>query len=133
MKIYSIHIYGIVAIILITISCSNQNYNRGKKLYETHCESCHQTDGNGLAKLYPTLNNADYWKENKLKIPCIIRYGIEDTIQVNGVSYSTQMNGIPELTEYEISNIINYIDYTWYENGRKLKIEEIKTALKNCK
>lgn len=117
----------------ILISCYNQKFEQGKKLYTTHCESCHQVNGEGLAKLYPPIKNSDYWKNNQNLIPCIIKNGLKDTITVNGAIYTTQMAGIPQLTAYEISNIINYINYTWYDNSDGIEFKEIKDALDQCK
>lgn len=115
------------------ISCGNQQFEQGKKLYQTHCESCHQTDGEGLAKLYPPLKNSDYWTDNQDQIPCIIRNGLKDTIIVNNDTYSTPMLGIPQLTDYEICNIMNYINQNWYDNQKKTQIKEVKNNLEKCK
>ena len=132
---FRLYLYiGIISLSCITfISCNNQKFRQGEFLYEKHCESCHQAGGEGLAKLYPPLKDSDYWTKNMNQIPCIIRNGIKDTIVVNGVQYSTQMAGIPSLTEYEISNIINYINYTWYDNDDGIKIKEVLKNLNNCK
>lgn len=118
--------------ILICTSCFTQKYKRGGELYKTHCAACHQDDGKGLAKLYPPLNGADYWVENQKKLPCIIKYGIKDTLVINGIKYDTPMQGISELTEYEISNIINYINHKWHPTIEPLNINEIKAHLNNC-
>jgi mono/diheme cytochrome c family protein len=114
-------------------SCGNQQFEQGKKLYQVHCESCHQTNGEGLAKLYPPLKDSDYWLDNQNKIPCIIRYGLKDTISVNQTTYSTHMLAIPQLTDYEICNIMNYINQDWYSKKEETLIKEVKNSLEKCK
>lgn len=114
------------------ISCGNQQFGQGEKLYQVHCESCHQTNGEGLGKLYPPLKGSDYWLKNQDNIPCIIRYGLKDTISVNQTTYSTHMLGIPQLTDYEICNIMNYINQNWYSDQEKIDIKAVKNNLKKC-
>jgi cytochrome c551 len=114
-------------------SCGNQQFGQGEKLYQVHCESCHQANGEGLAKLYPPLKESDYWLNNQENVPCIIRYGLKDTISVNQTIYSTHMLAIPQLTDYEICNIMNYINQDWYSNIEKIDIKEVKNSLKKCK
>lgn len=115
------------------ISCGNQKFEQGKKLYQTHCESCHQANGEGLAKLYPPLKDSDYWLNNQSKVPCIIRNGLKDTISVNQITYSTHMLAIPQLTDYEICNIMNYINQDWYNSEEKTDIKDVKNNLEKCK
>ena len=51
-------------------SCIDNKFNNatinlasGYQLYEKNCSNCHQTDGSGLAQLYPPLINADFIKK----------------------------------------------------------------------
>ncbi len=131
--IIRISIIIIGSIILFFLGCSSNKYEQGEKLYETHCASCHQMNGEGLGKLYPPLNQSDYWKNNINSVPCIIRNGLKDTISVNGKTYNTAMAGIPQLTEYEIANIVNFIQSKWYQNQEEITIKTINSNLKNCK
>ncbi len=125
-------IFSIVFIILIITSCNHQDYKQGEALFELHCVACHQKNGEGLAKLYPPVANSDFWKNNKEDLACIIRYGLKDTIVVNGQEYSMPMAALPNLTEYEITNIINYIDYQFYKKDTPTNITEIRKQLENC-
>jgi len=83
-----------ILLILFT-SCGNTTYPQGKILYENFCVSCHMPDGTGLKSLIPTLVKADYLLENPLKTACIIRYGIKDTIMVNGPHVGEKDNSMP--------------------------------------
>lgn len=118
---------------IILLGCTSQNYDQGKTLYDSQCASCHRSDGEGLAKLYPPIKGSDYWREHLEDVPCIIRNGISDTITVNGVTFTTPMQGIPDLTEYEIANIISYIQHEWYPEDSKMDISQVKKSLGNCK
>ena len=104
----------------------------GQKLYLQHCSNCHQSDGAGLAQLFPPLKNSDYLKENFEKALCSMKYGLEGEIVVNGVTYNQKMPGIATLTPLEIAEISTYIYNSW---GNKRGLIDVKTAeevLKNC-
>ncbi len=113
-------------------SCDQYPYQQGKILYTNFCENCHMADGSGLKALIPPLAGADYLSINGAAIPCIIRNGIKGEMAVNGTTYNTEMAGIERLTEFEITNIINYIHTSW---GNDLPIVEhlqVREWLKPC-
>ncbi len=123
----------ILGLPLILLCCTQEKYKHGAKLYKEYCSNCHQDNGNGLSKLYPPISNSDYWRNNQNKIPCIIKNGLSESIVVNGVSYDTPMQGFPNLTESDISNIINHINDKWYDNLPEKRINDIKANLDQCK
>jgi mono/diheme cytochrome c family protein len=122
---------GVVAI-LIAVSCDS-TYTQGQRLYETHCASCHMSDGKGLAALIPPLAQSDYLHSNRDKIACIIKYGLHDTIQVNGILYDIPMDGIATLNSIEINNICNYIFTNLGNKVPVVSIAETEQFLANCK
>lgn len=89
-------------------------------------------DGTGLKSLIPTLVKADYLLENPLKTACIIRYGLKDTITVNGNQYTQEMAAIPVLSDFEIANIMNYIHSSWGNNMPFVTLAQVKEALDSC-
>ncbi len=114
------------------ISCEGNPYKQGAILYENFCVNCHMEDGSGLEGLIPPLAGADYLKENNLQTACIIRKGISDTILVNGRQYTDPMAGIPQLSDFEINNIINYINHAWGNDYGYVKLEDVRQTLENC-
>ncbi len=124
-------IYVIGLLIFFIVSCSPSR-NQGAYLYERDCSSCHMPDGSGLGELYPPLAGSDYLKNNQEKLACIIKYGISDTLTVNGVKYDLPMEGIKKLNEVEIANIINYINSAWNNQIPEQKLEDISFQLKKC-
>ena len=115
-------------------SCKEKNpYIQGKIMYENFCENCHMEDGSGLVEVIPPLAGADYLKNNPNLLPCIIRNGMNGELQVNGKTYNTEMPGTPQLTEFEITNIINYINTAWGNNYPIVKHLDVRNSLENCK
>ena len=71
----------------------------GKQIYQQRCQHCHGQNGEGIGKLYPPLDSADYLVENKDKLACIIRLGQAGPIEVNGIQYNQVMPSNPDLLE----------------------------------
>ncbi len=118
---------------LLFTFCEASPYKQGEALYNYYCANCHMEDGSGLAGLIPPLAKADFIKNNPAMLPCIIRYGMEGEVVVNDTVYNQPMTGIPEITDFEITNIINYIYHTWGNSEHYVKFEEVKQSLDNCK
>lgn len=114
------------------IHCQNNVYVQGERLYERYCANCHGADGMGLKNLYPPLNQSDYYEENQDKIACIILNGLEDEIVVNGKNYMMPMAGFENLTDVDITNIINYVNTAWDNDLKETTIQEVKRNLESC-
>ena len=123
---------GLLTALFYLGSCDNP-YDQGKVLYEYHCSNCHLSNGEGIGALIPPLKNADYLEQNWDQLACIIKYGLEDTILVNGVEFNSPMAGIEELGPVEISNLINFINHEW-NNGTATFItaDGVKDRLESC-
>ena len=106
---------------------------KGKKLYTNHCAQCHQEEGEGIGKLYPPIKKSDYLQQNFEQLPCIIRYGMHEQIIVNGKVYDYKMFAVPELGDYEIAAICNYIAFTWQiGNGEIITKEKVTEFTNSC-
>jgi len=106
---------------------------QGKTLYETHCSSCHMEQGQGLAQLIPPISKSDWIANNADKLACIIRYGQQGAIVVNGISYNQPMPANPKLTDIELHNLINYIAQNFGNKTPKRSLEQVQRDLSNCK
>jgi mono/diheme cytochrome c family protein len=114
-------------------ACNTNIYKQGEWLYNTNCANCHMEDGTGLGTNIPPLAGADYLEAHRNQLACIIRYGIKDTIIVNGKIYHQAMAGHANLTETEITNVINYIHQAWDNELTPISLVEVTEQLKNCK
>jgi len=116
---------------LLLASCGTNNYRQGESLYKAQCANCHMDDGTGLAKLIPPLVNSNFLKENQDLIPCIIRHGLSGDITVNGTVYHQEMPG-QKYTEFQINNIINYINSAWGNDYPSVIITQTNDRLEKC-
>ena len=123
----------ITLIAILFVSCQQKNpYNHGRILYENFCANCHMEDGTGLKEVIPPLANADYLINYTDNLPCLIRKGFKGEMIVNGISYNTEMPGVPQLTEFEITNVINYINTAWGNDNPITKHAAVRQALSKC-
>jgi len=123
---------GFFTALVYLISCDNP-YDQGRVIYEYHCANCHLSDGSGIGALIPPLKNADYLQENWDQLSCIIKYGLADTILVNGVEFNNPMAAIDELGAVEISNLINYLNHEWnMGNAPFITADGVKEQLEAC-
>lgn len=122
----------LIILSLTFIFCSNSYFAQGERLYNTYCANCHGKDGNGLKNLYPPLNQSDYYKENSASVPCIILNGLEDEIEVNGKNFMMPMAGFSNLTDVDITNLINFINTSWDNDLPETSLVEVKKNLEAC-
>ena len=109
-----------------------QYYNQGSVLYTEYCSNCHQHNGTGLGRVYPPLNVSDYMDENFNEVICLIRFGKEGEIIVNGKDYNQSMRGIPVLTDLEIAQIATYIYNTWEHERGIVEVKDVTEILQAC-
>ncbi|MEZ4984424.1 MAG: cytochrome c [Saprospiraceae bacterium] len=128
----SYHPRFLISLCLFLMGCNETDFQQGKALYDIHCANCHMDDGTGLRGNIPPLAHADYLIQHTQQLPCIIRYGIQDTITVNGITYNTPMAGIPSLTDIQITNIINYIHHAWGNEMGIVSAPQVRQQLKDC-
>ena len=114
-------------------ACQPNPYREGQRLYEQHCANCHMANGEGLGALMPPLTDTAYLSANRERLPCILRYGLKDTIVINGKLYAEAMPGAATLSDIHIVNILNYIDASWGSGKATYQLEEVRRALDACR
>ncbi len=120
-------------VVILALACNDSNpYRQGGNLYRMHCESCHLANGQGLGQLIPPLAGSDYLVKHREEVACVIRYGMEGPVTVNDTLYNSVMAGIPELSDVQINNIINYINHAWGNDYGASNAREVSAQLKRC-
>lgn len=126
-----ISLAGLLSLALYS-GCNREPYPQGKILYENFCVNCHMDNGSGLEGLIPPVVGSDYVRDQVAGTACIIRHGREDPMEVNGRRYVQPMPGSPQLSDFEITNIINYIRHAWSNDYPYVTLEEVRQALEAC-
>lgn len=105
---------------------------KGKVVYQNNCASCHGEEGNGFRNLIPPLTDSAWLANHSDEFACIVAYGIDREITVNGSKYQQPMHGINTLNNVEIANVGNYIYSRWSDDNIKFTPKQIEKALLNC-
>ncbi|KGE15914.1 c-type cytochrome [Sphingobacterium deserti] len=104
----------------------------GQKLYQSHCQNCHGAKGEGLGALYPPLTDTTYQRENRRQLACIVKYGLDEPVEIHGKTYDGTMPGVPQLSNIEIAYILTYVTTTFGASTNSFTQEEVQADLKSC-
>jgi Cytochrome c, mono- and diheme variants len=97
---------------------------RGSEVYIAQCITCHMEQGEGIDDLYPPLAKSDYLMADKKRSIRQILFGVSGEMTVNGKTYNGEMPGF-DLTDQEVSDVLNYIRNTWGNKGEAVTPEEV--------
>jgi len=112
--------------------CFTERQNEGAKLYTTHCASCHGDQGQGLERLIPPVAGTDYVARHRAELPCLIRKGLKGPLVVNGIEYNQVMPGHEDLTDSQITNLLNFLQTNWGNQNQPYTIREASELLDRC-
>lgn len=116
-------------IIILVLSCGKTEHLQGKSLYLTHCNNCHLEQGQGLRSLIPPLAASDYLREKPAEVVRGIRHGMQGPMEVNGKLYDYAMPGNLELSEFQIVNIVNYLNQAWGNDYPQITVAQTREWL----
>jgi len=100
---------------------------RGKEIYMAQCITCHMEAGEGVEGVYPPVAKADYLMADKKRSIIQVLKGASGPMTVAGKSYNAEMTGF-DLSDQEVSDVLNYIRNSWGNKGEALRPEEVKAT-----
>jgi mono/diheme cytochrome c family protein len=102
---------------------------RGQEIYTAQCITCHQEKGEGIDEVYPPLAKSDYLFADKKRSIRQVLNGVTGEIKVNGKTYNAEMSAF-DLTDQQVSDVLNYVRNSWGNKGPAITPEEIKAERK---
>lgn len=105
----------------------NASIARGKEVYGSYCVTCHMEQGEGIESVFPPLAKADYLMADKKRSIVITLKGLTGEIKVNAKTYNSDMTGF-DLTDQEVSDVLNYIRNSFGNKGDAVIPEEVKAV-----
>ncbi len=106
-----------------------QSMKRGEDVYAANCASCHMPAGEGVEGVFPPLANTVYLKNQKRAIGIILK-GQEGEITVNEKQYNTPMAALNNLSDREISDVLNFVSNSWGNKNPMIKVAQVKAERK---
>ena len=125
----TLHLLLLSATFFLLATCGKTEHLQGRALYTEHCANCHMDDGRGLRQLIPPLAGADYLQERPAAVVAGIRHGMNGPLVVNGTTYNYPMPGNADLTEFQIVNIVNYINQAWGNDYGRITVAQTREWL----
>ncbi len=105
----------------------------GVALYATHCQACHQENGEGLAGAFPPLKGSKIvLDENSQIMVDIIMNGYNGRAS-EGFGPMAAVGTLASLTAEEVSAIMNHEKTSWGNNAKEVTPEEVKKIIDSIK
>lgn len=83
---------------------------KGKQVYTTTCQACHQATGSGIEGAFPPLENSDWVTGNSKRLAAIVLHGIQGEITVKSKKYNSVMPPFKDqLSDEDIASVTTYI------------------------
>jgi mono/diheme cytochrome c family protein len=102
--------------------------DRGKKVYDTYCLSCHMEDGNGVPRMNPPLAKTTWVTGDKKKLIAVILNGMDEEVQINGQAYSNTMAPHDFLKDDEIADVLTYVRNSFGNKASAVTVADVKAA-----
>ena len=102
----------------------------GSQVYNLHCGTCHQRDGEGDGSRFPPINNSRVVNGKNRPLIELILKGLEGAITVNGVAYNGVMPSHSFLSDAEISSVLTYIRRNFGNDSPSISAIEVGNVRK---
>ena len=97
----------------------------GKGVYESKCQVCHASNGNGIDGEVPPLAYSEFLNNHIEKGISIVLNGIEGEINVNGQKFEARMPKLG-LSESEVASVLSYVLNEWGNSGDIITKYEVR-------
>lgn len=130
---------ALIVVVLLTGTCclgfsqSNslaQSMKRGQEVFNTTCKNCHQENGQGMPGVYPPLAKSDFLMQDTKRAIGIVVNGIDGEIFVNGKKYNLDMPAHTQLSDQQVTDVLNFVRNSWGNKGKAITIAQVKAAKK---
>ncbi len=122
---------SLVLLCLFAVACASEEevkYEQyvisGAEIYKKNCSNCHGIDGLGLRNLYPPIKGSTYL-EDKNKLVCIIKNGLQGPINVAGKTYNQKMPAAKGLYDLDIAQLITFLNDRWGSSKKIVEVDEV--------
>ncbi len=120
------------ALLILRTYIQSPQGSRGARLYQQQCQNCHMEAGQGLGQLIPPLAGSDYLIRYPERVPCIIRYGQEGVVEVNGILYDQPMPENSSLSNEDIYHLMKFLYTSWNNEKKEFSRKEVEDFLDSC-
>ena len=98
---------------------------KGKRVYSQTCFACHQSEGQGMAGVFPSLAKSDYLLADRARAIRGVIKGQTGEMVVNGQKYNGVMPPVM-LNDEQIAQVVTYVMNSWGNTGDIVTVEEVQ-------
>lgn len=98
----------------------------GKKVYDSVCLACHQSDGSGVPGMHPPIIKSKYVNGDPDELIKIMLEGLSGKIEVNGEIYNGLMPPHAHLSNKQIADVLNYSRTNFGNNAGEITVEQVQ-------
>jgi mono/diheme cytochrome c family protein len=90
------------------------NPQHGLRLYQRHCQFCHQSMGEGLGVVFPPLARSEWVQGDPSLAIKVLLKGMFGKVKVKGAIYIGAMPPLEEqLNDQQIAEVLSYVRRSW--------------------
>lgn len=107
-----------------------QSIRRGQEVFNATCKMCHMENGQGQPGVYPPLANSDFLAKDSKRAIGIVLNGLNGEITVNGKIYNLDMPAQKQLTDQQVTDVLNFVRNSWGNKGKAISVTQVKAIRK---
>ncbi len=100
----------------------------GKLVYGKICITCHMADGGGVPNMNPPLIKTTYVLGPKPKLLSIVLNGFNESVEIDGTTYSNVMPAQDYLKDQEIADVLTYVRNSFGNKATAVTLADVKKA-----
>lgn len=107
-----------------------QSIKRGQEVFNATCIVCHKENGQGQPGVYPPLANSDFLLKDSKRAIDIVLNGLNGEITVNGKIYNLDMPAQKQLTDQQVTDVLNFVRNSWGNKGKAITVKQVLASRK---
>lgn len=107
---------------------------KGKQVFTTTCQACHQANGAGIPGAFPPLNESEWVTGSSKRLVAIVLHGIQGEITVKGQKYQSVMPPFKDhLKPEDIAAVTTYIRNSFGNKADLVSVEMVNQVKEETK
>jgi mono/diheme cytochrome c family protein len=123
-----------ISILVISLVAFGQafdkaSFERGKKVYQTTCLSCHQAAGQGVPRMIPTLSKTDWVLGNKTRLIKVVKKGLKGgEVEIDGDHFASPMPAQTQLNDQQVADVLTFVRNSFGNKASGVTLAEVKAV-----
>jgi len=99
----------------------------GRGVFAANCVACHQTDGEGIAGLYPPLARSEWVVGPEGRVVRILLDGLSGNVSARGAKFNSVMPAFRGLLgDEEIAAVLTFVRASWNNNAEAVSAQSVR-------